>query len=104
MRAISLVLAFFSGAALSADIAYWNEPVRDAPTIVAVQEALRSEGYDPGSTDGNLDAGTVQAIKQAQKNREFEPTGQLDRRTVAALGVDVEQSASAGASAPEKRC
>lgn len=34
---------------------------------------------------------TVQAVKQAQQDRELEPTGRLDRRTVAALGIDVER-------------
>lgn len=57
---------------------------------IAVQEALRADGYARGPADGTLNRNTVRALKQAQQNRELEPAGRLDRRTVAALGVDIE--------------
>lgn len=100
---IIVVLAFYSAAAFSADLTYWNAPVRDAGMVAAAQKALRTEGYDPGPVDGTLDAKTVQAVRQAQKDREIEPTGRLDRRTVAALGVDVRQNSSSGASTRRER-
>lgn len=81
----ALVLApLFSHAA---DIAYWNETVSDRATIAAAQRVLRAEGYDPGPADGKLRPQTAQAVMAAQKERELEPTGRLDRRTAAALGV-----------------
>jgi peptidoglycan hydrolase-like protein with peptidoglycan-binding domain len=74
----------------SADIGYWQAPVRDAGTIETARRALRAEGYDAGPDDGTLNAKAVEAVKQAQRDRELEPTGRLDRRTVAALGIDVD--------------
>ena len=84
-----LCTAAYSVGAVSADIAYWQSTVNDAPTVAAVERALRTQGYDPGPADGTADAKTLQALKQAQKDRELEPTGRLDRRTIAALGIDV---------------
>jgi peptidoglycan hydrolase-like protein with peptidoglycan-binding domain len=70
------------------------------PSIVrTVQQTLRAEGYDPGPANGELGPKTEAALKQAQKDRELEPTGRLDRRTIAALGIDTE-SAATGGSAP----
>jgi peptidoglycan hydrolase-like protein with peptidoglycan-binding domain len=103
MQPIYFLLALYSTAAFTADIAYWSAPVRDARTVAAAQQALRAEGYDPGPADGDINAKTVQAVKQAQKDRELEPTGRLDRRTAAALGVDVAENASAGASTRQER-
>jgi peptidoglycan hydrolase-like protein with peptidoglycan-binding domain len=71
-----------------ADARGWRTPLQDIATVQAVQRALRAEGYDPGPADGTLNAKTVQALKQAQQARELEPTGQVDRRTAAALGVN----------------
>ena len=88
-----------SAASSSADTPYWRTLVDDAATIATGQRALRAAGYDAGPADGTLNARTVAAVKQAQKDRELEPTGELDRRTLAALGIDVERSAAAGGSA-----
>jgi peptidoglycan hydrolase-like protein with peptidoglycan-binding domain len=102
-----VVAALASASALAApdtdalrQLEYWEAPVRDPLTVAAAERALRAEGYDAGPADGTLDARSVQALKQAQKDRELEPTGTLDRRTAAALGIDVEGNGSVGASAP----
>jgi hypothetical protein len=71
-----------------ADARGWRTPLQDIATVQAVQRALRAEGYDPGPADGTLNAKTVQALKQAQRERDLEPTGQVDRRTATALGVN----------------
>lgn len=84
--ALLAVLAFLPSAAAD----YWDQIVRDRATIAAMQEALSAEGYAPGPADGTLNRSTVRALKQAQEDRELEPTGTPDRRTVAALGVDIE--------------
>lgn len=70
-----------------ADDHYWRARVRDRATIGSAQRLLMGEGHDVGRADGTLNARTVEAVKQAQKERELEPTGVLDRRTVAALGI-----------------
>ena len=75
----------------AADVRPWDAAVGGGPTIRAVQRALRDQGYDPGPADGTLNAETVWALKQAQIDRGFEPTGRLDRRTVGALGVNPEE-------------
>src|SRR5213078_3467778 len=49
---------------------FWQAPVTDIPTVLAVQRKLRAEGYDPGPADGTVNAKTVQAVKDAQKDRE----------------------------------
>jgi peptidoglycan hydrolase-like protein with peptidoglycan-binding domain len=94
------VIAFAGSAAAATDAAYWDQPVQDRNTVAIVQQTLRAEGYDPGPLNGQLGPQTVEAVKQAQKDRELEPTGRLDRRTIAALGIDerATESAAAGAS------
>jgi peptidoglycan hydrolase-like protein with peptidoglycan-binding domain len=91
------VMAFAWTSAVGATAAYWDQPVHDRNTVAAVQQTLHAEGYDPGPVNGRLGPQTVQAVKQAQEDRELEPTGRLDRRTIAAFGIDAE-SAAAGAS------
>lgn len=96
---LAAVTALVSAASIAAEsLGYWDRPVRDRETVAAVQKTLAADGYDPGPVNGQFGPKTVQAVKQAQKDRELEPTGRLDRRTVAALGISEAESASAGAS------
>ena len=97
MRLIGFLVGIFVFA--SAHATEWDELVQDPGTVRTVQQTLRAEGYDPGPANGELGQKTEQALKQAQKDRELEPTGRLDRRTIAALGIDA-QSAATGGSAP----
>jgi murein L,D-transpeptidase YcbB/YkuD len=59
-------------------------------TVRQAQERLKSEGFDP----------TPQGLKEFQQARGLEPSGQLDAQTVAALGLDSNSSAGAGATSP----
>jgi hypothetical protein len=59
----------------------------DPEIVRKAQQALTAQGYDPGPIDGQWRGQTEQALKQAQQDREFEPSGALDQRTLAALGV-----------------
>ena len=95
------VLCSAAGLAGAADITYWNETLSDRAAIAAAQRALRAEGYDPGPADGRLRPKTAEAVFEAQKDRELEPTGRLDRRTAAALGVPLSppRPAAAGGTA-----
>lgn len=52
-----------------------------------VQRSLKSEGYDPGRTDGFADDHTRQAIRDFQKNSELPMTGMIDQRTAENLGL-----------------
>jgi peptidoglycan hydrolase-like protein with peptidoglycan-binding domain len=94
MRAIHFLVAIFAFA--SAHATDWDELVQDRDTVAIVQQTLRAEGYDPGPINGELGPQTAAALKQAQKDRELEPTGLLDRRTTAALGIDAESAAAGG--------
>jgi len=97
LHLLAATVIAFAGSAAAATAAYWDQPVHDRNTVAVVQQTLHAEGYDPGPVNGQLGPQTVEAVKQAQEDRELEPTGRLDRRTIAALGIDAE-SAGAGAS------
>jgi peptidoglycan hydrolase-like protein with peptidoglycan-binding domain len=73
MRAIHFLVGIIVFA--SADATDWDELVQDRDTVAIVQQALRAEGYDPGPASGEFGPQTVEAVKQAQKDRELEPTG-----------------------------
>jgi hypothetical protein len=94
MRPIHFLVGIFVFA--SAHATYWDEPVHDRGTVAIVQQTLRAQGHDPGPASGEFGPQTVEAVKQAQKDRELEPTGQLDRRTIAALGIDTDSAAAGG--------
>lgn len=55
--------------------------------IRQVQLALQSAGFDPGPTDGELDAATLAAVARYQQARGLPVHGYLDVETVRALGV-----------------
>ncbi len=64
--------------------------------IKNVQQALNDKGYDAGKADGVWGAKSQRAVKDFQKAQGEQPTGQLDQRTIAALGVKVGPHAQAG--------
>ena len=53
-------------------------------------------------TDGKMTPETRAALKQFQQSKGLKPTGELDKRTVTALGLDGPKPAAAGASAEAK--
>ena len=61
---------------------------QDSETVKKVQSALAQQGYDPGPVDGQLGSRTKSALKQAQKDKGIEATGQIDEQTIAALGAN----------------
>lgn len=75
-------------------------PARAAsPQLVrSVQQALEKQGVDAGPIDGIWGPRTHAGLTKFQKQEGLEATGQLNARTLEALGIDGEPSASAGAS------
>jgi peptidoglycan hydrolase-like protein with peptidoglycan-binding domain len=73
----------------------------ESATIRQAQERLMSQGFNPGAVDGKLGQQTQQGLKDFQQSRGLEPSGQLDPQTIAALGLDSDSSAAAGASSPD---
>jgi peptidoglycan hydrolase-like protein with peptidoglycan-binding domain len=55
--------------------------------ITQVQQALKSKGYDPGTTDGVMGAGTQEALRKFQKANGLPVTGMVDSQTAKALGI-----------------
>lgn len=65
-----------------------------------VQQQLRAKGIDAGPVDGIWGPQTHQGVREFQQAQGLQTTGQLNGRTLAALGISQEQSASAGGGAP----
>ena len=73
----------------------------NASIIKQAQQKLSAAGHDAGPADGILGAKTQQALKDFQKAKDLEATGQLDQRTLAALGVEGAGVGATGTAAPE---
>lgn len=65
--------------------------------IRQVQQRLNHGGIDVGTVDGRWTLATQEGVRKFQKQQGMVPTGQLDRPTLGALGLE-EPSASAGSS------
>ena len=63
-----------------------------------VQQQLQAKGVDAGPVDGIWGPQTHQGVREFQQAQGLQSTGQLNGRTLAALGISQEQSASAGQS------
>ncbi len=61
--------------------------MNDPQTIKQVQQALSSQGYDPGPIDGTMNSKTQSALMQYQQAKGMPANGQLDRNTLASLGI-----------------
>ena len=55
--------------------------------VKEVQEALKGNGFDPGTADGVIGPKTNQAIRDFQKSKNLQATGRIDEKTASALGV-----------------
>lgn len=54
--------------------------------VYGIQKALKAKGFDPGSMDGKMNAGTAAALKAFQSSRGL-PVGRLSKDTFRALGM-----------------
>ena len=54
---------------------------------MAMQQALKDKGFDPGPIDGTLGPRTTSALKEYQKSENLTMTGKMDHDTAAKLGV-----------------
>ena len=60
---------------------------KSSSKVREVQEALKSEGHDPGPIDGVMGPRTQQALRQYQRQENLNETGRLDQETLNKLGV-----------------
>jgi len=57
--------------------------------VIAMQQALKDKGFDPGATDGVMGPRTAAALKAYQKSENLPTTGTMDGDTGAKLGMKV---------------
>lgn len=69
----------------------------DHDTVLAVQTALKSKGFDPGKLDGVMGTNTVKAIRAMQAALGADQTGAIDYGVLLALGVPAPAGAHATA-------
>lgn len=63
-----------------------RSPVTSA-TLRQVQEALQRRGYAVDNSDGRWSEQTASALRDFQQAQGLEPSGQLNSRTLGALGL-----------------
>ena len=76
-----------------------STPPANQQIVRNVQKELKSEGIDPGPIDGIWGPKTSRGVREFQKARGLEDSGQLNGKTLAALGVGDGRTAAAGAGA-----
>ena len=71
-----------------------------SPEVVKqAQEKLSAAGHDAGPADGVMGPKTQAALKEFQESKGLQASGELDQKTMAALGVSSSGSSSATAGA-----
>jgi peptidoglycan hydrolase-like protein with peptidoglycan-binding domain len=93
----SLLIAAIAG--VSASVFAADSTFVDSNTVRKVQQTLTDRGFRTGA-DGIMGPRTQAALKKFQRSENLEPTGQLNRQTLVALGI---QKADATASVDEHR-
>ena len=77
-----------NGTASSSTSSSSATPARYDPTLVRdVQQALNDKGYNAGAVDGQWGPATEDAVRRFQQATNLPQTGELERSTLAALGV-----------------
>ena len=59
--------------------------------VMLIQNALRSQGFNPGDNLGHWDGTTDAALLRFQQANDLEPAGKLDRQTLERLGFKGDQ-------------
>jgi hyperosmotically inducible protein len=57
--------------------------------VAAAQQALKTNGYNPGPIDGYVGPQTTTAVREFQQREQLQVTGQLDPDTLGRLGIGV---------------
>jgi peptidoglycan hydrolase-like protein with peptidoglycan-binding domain len=92
-------LLFVAGALLAAP-AFADGFYVDSATVSEVQRTLNERGNARLGVDGKMGPRTQAAVREFQRSQRLEPTGQLNRQTLIALGL---QRPDGSAAAPEPR-
>lgn len=62
-------------------------PLLCGPKVLAIQQALKLAGFDPGSLDGEFGPHTLSAVAAFQISKQLTPDGEVGAETAAALGL-----------------
>ena len=76
---------------------------QDETLVRQAQQALNDKGFDAGAPSGNVDAKTQAALKKFQQSQGIDASGQLDKTTLAALGIQVAADMSLAQDASQPR-
>jgi peptidoglycan hydrolase-like protein with peptidoglycan-binding domain len=82
----SLLTAAFAAATMASASAA-DAPYVDSQTVRQAQKTLNDRGFRTGGVDGRMGPQTQAALVNFQRAEKLQPTGKLDRQTLAALGI-----------------
>ena len=82
----SLLVAALASAAMATASAA-DAPFVDSQTVRQVQKTLNDRGFRTGGVDGRMGPQTQAALVNFQRSEKLQPSGKLDRQTLAALGL-----------------
>ena len=71
-------------------------PFVDAQTVRQAQKTLNDRGFRTGGVDGKMGPQTQAALVNFQRAEKLQPTGKLDRQTLAKLGLEKDGTAANG--------
>lgn len=74
----------------------------DPALVRSAQQALKQKGFDAGAVDGRIGPTTESALRNFQQAQGLPQSGNLDPQTLAALGVDQNQSSTSGQGAQSR--
>jgi len=98
MKALYSLLVAALAAAGMASASAADTPFVNAQTVRQAQKVLEDRGFRTGGADGRMGPQTVAALVSFQRSEKLPPTGKLDRKTIAALGLNKEDHAAEGTS------
>src|SRR5918999_3116079 len=93
MKAMYALLAAALAAAGMASASAADTLYVDSQVLRQVQKTLNDRGYRTGGIDGRMGPQTQAALVNFQRAEKMQPTGKLDRQTLAKLGVDKAEGA-----------
>jgi len=91
----SLLVAAFAVAGIASASAT-EAPYVDSNTVRKVQKMLSDRGFRTGGVDGRMGPQTQAALVNFQRSEKLQPSGKLDRPTLAALGIQRSDAAAGG--------
>jgi peptidoglycan hydrolase-like protein with peptidoglycan-binding domain len=95
-----LLIAALAAAGMTTAFAA-DAPFVDSQTVRQAQKTLNDRGFRTGGVDGKMGPQTQAALVNFQRAEKLQPTGKLDRQTLAKLGL--EKSDGTAASAGESK-